>query len=79
MDDTRAIDAVFSDIMMPGGMSGLDLAREIRKRHARLPIVLATGYAESAANLEDGEFRLLLKPYSLEALADALGVDTEVK
>jgi hypothetical protein len=44
-----------------------------------LPIVLATGYAESAANLKDGEFRLLLKPYSLEALADALGVETETK
>jgi DNA-binding LytR/AlgR family response regulator len=65
--------------MMPGGVNGLELAREIRKRHPRLPIVLATGYAESAASLKDGEFRLLLKPYSLEALADALGVDTEIK
>ena len=64
---------------MPGGRSGLDLAREIRKRHPRLPVVLATGYAEAAASLEDGEFRLLLKPYSLEALADALGVETEIK
>jgi PAS domain S-box-containing protein len=77
--NARAIEAVFSDIMMPGGVNGLELAREIRKRHPRLPIVLATGYAESAASLKDGEFRLLLKPYSLEALADALGVDTEIK
>ena len=77
--NARAVEAVFSDIMMPGGVNGLDLAREIRKRYPRLPIVLATGYAESAANLKDGEFRLLLKPYSLEALADALGVETETK
>jgi CheY-like chemotaxis protein len=77
--NARAIEAVFSDIMMPGGINGLDLAREIRKRHPRLPIVLATGYAESAASLKDGEFRVLLKPYTLEALADALGVDTELK
>jgi PAS domain S-box-containing protein len=77
--NARTIEAVFSDIMMPGGRSGLDLAREIRKRHPRLPVVLATGYAEAAASLEDGEFRLLLKPYSLEALADALGVETEIK
>ena len=77
--NARAIEAVFSDIMMPGGVNGLDLAREIRKRHPRLPIVLATGYAESATSLKEGEFRLLLKPYSLEALADALGVGTEIK
>ena len=77
--NARAIEAVFSDIMMPGGINGLDLAREIRKRYPRLPIVLATGYAESAASLKDGEFRVLLKPYTLEALADALGVETEIK
>ena len=70
----QTIDAMFSDIMMPGGTSGLDLAREVRRRHPRLPIVLSTGYAESAAGLTEGEFRLLLKPYSLEELADAFGV-----
>ena len=72
--DGRRIDAVFSDIMMPGGISGVDLAREVRRRHPRMPIVLATGYVESAAGVQDGEFSLLLKPYSLEALASALGV-----
>ena len=77
--NTRAIDAVLSDIMMPGGMSGLELAREIRRRHPNLAIILATGYADSAASLKDGEFDLLLKPYSLEALAHALGVETESK
>jgi len=73
----RSVDAMFSDIMMPGGTSGLDLAREVRRRHPRLPIVLATGYAESATGLADGEFRLLLKPYSLEELADAFGVEAK--
>ena len=62
---------------MPGGTSGLHLAREIRSRNPTLPIVLTTGYAQSGAGMRDGEFRLLLKPYSLEALADALGVRTE--
>ena len=71
----RRVDAVFADIMMPGGISGLDLAREVRRRHPHLPIVLATGYVESASALKDGEFSLLTKPYSLEALARALGVE----
>ena len=73
--NARRIDAVLSDIMMPGGVSGLQLAREIRRRHATLPIVLTTGYVESVADLKDGEFTLLLKPFSLEALAEAFGVE----
>ena len=73
--NARAIDVVLSDIMMPGGVSGLELAREIKERHPNLPVILTTGYVEAAARMKDGEFRLLLKPYSLEALADALGVE----
>ncbi|MDM0078714.1 PAS domain-containing protein [Variovorax sp. J2P1-59] len=72
--NARSIDIVFSDIMMPGGMSGLDLAREIRRRRPELPIVLTTGYAGAAAGMSNAEFRMLLKPYSLESLADALRV-----
>jgi len=72
--NARSIDIVFSDIMMPGGVSGLDLAREIRRRRPELPIVLTTGYSGAAAGMANAEFHLLLKPYSLEALADALSV-----
>ena len=75
--NARSVDIVLSDIMMPGGMSGLELAREIRRRQPNLPVVLTTGYAEAAASMDNGEFRLLLKPYSLEALADALSVDVK--
>jgi signal transduction histidine kinase/CheY-like chemotaxis protein len=73
--NARAIDWVLSDIMMPGGVSGLDLAREIRKRFPNLPVILTTGYVEATARMEDGEFRLLPKPYSIEALAEALGAE----
>jgi CheY-like chemotaxis protein len=75
--NSRQIDLVLSDIMMPGGVSGLELAREIRKRHPHLPIVLTTGYVESAAGMHEKEFRLLLKPFTLETLADALLVDAK--
>ena len=60
---------------MPGGVSGLQLAREIRRRYPSMPVILTTGYVESAAGMADGEFDLLLKPFSVEALADALGVN----
>jgi CheY-like chemotaxis protein len=52
----------------------VQLAREIRQRHPTLPVVLTTGYVESASGLGDGEFELLLKPFSLETLAAALGL-----
>jgi len=73
--NSRQIDMVFSDIMMPGGVSGLQLAREIRRRYPNLPVLLTTGYVEAAADMEDGEFDVLPKPFTLEALAEALGID----
>jgi CheY-like chemotaxis protein len=71
--NARRIDVVLSDIMMPGGTSGLELGREIRRRQPGLRIVLTTGYSEAAAGMDGAEFTLLLKPYSLEALSRALG------
>jgi len=71
----RDVDVVLSDIMMPGGVSGLQLAREIRRRYPDLPVVSTTGYVEAAAGMEDDEFSLLTKPYTVESLADALGVE----
>ena len=73
----RAVDFVLSDVMMPGGVNGLQLAREIRRRHPGLPIALMTGYIESAADLSDGEFIVVQKPYTAADLARALNVDIE--
>jgi len=76
--NAREVDVVLSDVMMPGGMSGLELAREIRRRHPRLPIVLTTGYSEATADMQAGEFELLLKPYDIEDLWKSLGGQAEV-
>jgi signal transduction histidine kinase/CheY-like chemotaxis protein len=69
----RRIDLVFSDIMMPGGMNGVDLAREIRRRRRDLPVLLPSGYAESVKNRTSAEkVHVLRKPYRLDELAAAL-------
>jgi len=73
----RVVDFVLSDVMMPGGVNGLELAREIRRRYSNLPVALMTGYVESAADLLDGEFNLLQKPYTIADLAQALNIDIE--
>jgi signal transduction histidine kinase/CheY-like chemotaxis protein len=71
----RRIDLVFSDIMMPGGMNGVDLARELRRRRPNLPVLLTSGYAESTRREAEAEgITVLAKPFRLDLLSDALRV-----
>jgi PAS domain S-box-containing protein len=64
---------VFSDVMMPGGKSGLELAQALRQRHVDLPIVLASGYTETVhREAERAGLPLLSKPYNLDAMAAAI-------
>jgi two-component system NtrC family sensor kinase len=62
------VDLVFSDILMPGGMNGLELAREITQRFPDLPVLLATGYSASAQDAVRQGVVVLQKPYDLESL-----------
>jgi signal transduction histidine kinase len=68
----RQIDAVFTDIVMPGGRDGLQLAMEIKKRFPAMPVLLATGYTQDLPHAPG--LRILLKPYKLED-AEALLVE----
>ena len=69
----RHVDVVLSDIMMPGGMNGVELAREVRRRRSGLPILLTSGYAEASQREADADgIRILPKPYLLKDLAAAL-------
>ena len=63
---------LFSDILMPGGMSGLELAKKVRSHFPKLPILLASGFAYAAAESDRQGFRIIAKPYRADALADAL-------
>jgi PAS domain S-box-containing protein len=65
------IDLVFSDIVMPGKMDGLSLAHRLREMRPNLPILLATGYSEAAANVR-GKFSILRKPYEIHQLSQAI-------
>jgi PAS domain S-box-containing protein len=69
--ESRSFDIVVSDIVMAGPMDGLGLARAIRQRRPNLPIILVTGYSESAA-AADSEFAVLRKPYQLVELSRAV-------
>jgi two-component system NtrC family sensor kinase len=66
------IDLVFSDIVMPGGMNGLDLGHAIRQRYPAMPVLLATGYSDSVREAVAQGFIVLQKPFALAALEQAL-------
>jgi signal transduction histidine kinase/ActR/RegA family two-component response regulator len=72
IDKRRRFDIVFSDMVMPGAMDGIDLAREIAVRRPGLPVVLTTGFSEAAQAARHQGLRLLTKPYRLEQLAKEL-------
>jgi CheY-like chemotaxis protein len=63
-------DVVVTDYAMPG-MNGFDLAQRIKEKNPKLPIILATGYAELPAD-RSIDFGHLSKPYTTTDLASAL-------
>lgn len=65
------ISLVFSDVVMPGGLSGLELARKIRTRYPELPVLLTSGYSEVVGSTPD-EFPLLRKPYDSDQLSRSI-------
>jgi PAS domain S-box-containing protein len=66
-----SVDLVFSDIVMPGKIDGLGLARRLKEISPNLPVLLATGYSDAAANAR-GDFSILRKPYEIHQLSQAI-------
>jgi two-component system, NtrC family, sensor kinase len=66
------IDLVFSDVLMPGGMNGLELGHAIRKLYPAMPVLLTTGFSSSARDAVEQGFIMLQKPFDLAGLEQAL-------
>ena len=66
---------LFTDIGLPGGMNGRQLAEEARKRRPDLKVLFTTGYARNAI-VHDGRLdpgvELITKPFTQAALAEKL-------
>ncbi len=67
-------DLLFSDVVMPG-MSGIELAQQVRALWPDLEIILTSGYSHVLAEKGNHGFALLHKPYSIEGLLAALRQD----
>jgi PAS domain S-box-containing protein len=69
----QAIQLVLSDVIMPGGQSGVDLAEHLARARPGLPVVLCSGYTGGEqGRAEAGAWPFLNKPFSLDSLARAL-------
>jgi CheY-like chemotaxis protein len=73
--EDRIADVLFTDIMLPGNVTGWDVAEHCRKVNPYLPVVYATGYSFAEPKLVPGA-RLLQKPYGpahiVGAVTDAI-------
>jgi two-component system, NtrC family, sensor kinase len=72
LDREGEADLLFSDILMHGGMNGLDLAQEVRRRFPTMLVLLTSGYSSSAQDAVRQGFEVLQKPYDLAALKRGL-------
>ncbi len=73
--ESREVDILFTDIIMPHGMNGIELATYTREHCPAVKIILASGYPLPALRLEDAnlqDFAFVNKPYRLSDLARAL-------
>ncbi len=72
---SRHVDILFTDVIMPNGMNGVELASYAREHYPNMKIILASGYPLPALKLEHNnlsEFAFVNKPYRLSDLARAL-------
>ncbi len=69
---TETVDLLFTDVIMPGGMTGIELAGQARRLRPGLKVLVTSGFAEASLNLggeAGGDIGVLSKPYRKEELA----------
>jgi DNA-binding NtrC family response regulator len=70
------IDLLMTDVVMPDGMNGLDLATQVRTRFPGLPIILTSGYNDVVAS-DSTTFPMLRKPVPYDELYRAIRTGLE--
>jgi CheY-like chemotaxis protein len=71
----RRIDVLFTDVVMPRGLNGVELARHARMIRPDIKVLLASGFPMSALSAEHGftdEFAFISKPYRWAELSERL-------
>jgi DNA-binding LytR/AlgR family response regulator len=66
------IDLIFSDVIMPDGINGVQLADEVRRSFPMLPILLTTGYSDAIAEATAKGLHIIIKPYGADELRERI-------
>ena len=72
------IDILFTDIVMPNGMNGIELAREARQLRPEIRVLLASGYSRERLEARD-DMAFIAKPYKMADLARHLEAITTTR
>ena len=75
LSDGEAIDLIFTDLVMPGGLSGYELCERVRSLYPDVKLLLTSGYSEDLVHAEKIDalgLRVLRKPYRQSDLASAV-------
>ena len=70
LEHSPKIDLLFSDMVLPGGMTGLEIAEQAKRSRPGIKILFMTGYTESRAELADMDVELIGKPFRRTAVAE---------
>jgi DNA-binding NtrC family response regulator len=67
------IDLVFSDLILPGGVTGIEMTKQILQQDADMVVILSTGYREKGRAIEDSTLGMeniayIAKPYDIEEI-----------
>ena len=72
LESDEHIDVMFSDVVMPGGISGFDLVDILQQLRPGVPCLLCTGYAGTPGREKHPDIPLLNKPFRVAELAEAI-------
>ena len=72
LDSDPDYDLLFSDVVMPGGMNGIELAQKAQERRPDLKVLLTSGYVGETGHHMQHDFPLIDKPYQCADLATRL-------
>jgi two-component system NtrC family sensor kinase len=72
LGDDHGFDLLLTDLVMPGKLDGLQLARKVMQDYPNLPVILMTGYSAEVRKASAEGFTILIKPFQMTALISAI-------
>ena len=72
LQERPGVRVLFTDVNMPGGLDGMDLAREVHKRWPEVRLLVTSGRSHLLKNDIPDDGRFVPKPYTPDSLVDAV-------